>query len=422
MAHIVRTPTEIVLAAMDEFVNRSALTMRVRRDFDSKFGKEGNKVGDTINLRRPQRFESKNQRELNLQDIYQSTVPVRLNQNPNIGLEIDEIQQLLSIERLREDIIGPQASQIGNDVDFFLTGFYKQIWNSAGTPGTAISSLSPFMRAKRLMHDNGCPPDLQRSMVYSPGMEEAIVPALVALQNPQGAISEQYSEGEMRKASGMMWFMSQNIRTHTVGPLGGTPLVNGANQVATFNAATGEWEQSIITDGWTAAAARRLNDGDVIQFTGVHRVNPLNRQSTGLLQDFVVRGDVDSSAGGAATFTISPPIITEGALQTVDSAPADDAPILVYGLDATAQADIAGIETPVALAFHKSAIALAMGSLSMPPNKKGASIADPDMGVAMRWVRDWEIRSGLDLSRLEALFGGGMLRPEWCVRIHGANS
>lgn len=418
MAHRLVTPTQIDLAAMTEFKNNSALTMRVKRPFDARFGREGHKIGDTIDVRRPQRFESKEQRDLNLQDIYQSTVPVKLNKNRNIGLAIDEIQKMLSLERLREDIIGPQATQLANDVDFFLASMYKSVANVAGTPGTAITGLTPFLRANRILAENGCPQSVMRTMVYNPEMEESIVPALLALHNPQGQISNAFTEGEISRAARMSWVMSQNVAMHRIGPLGGTPAVHADSGGATAALdADGNYVQTLKTDGWTAAAALRLRKGDVIQIEGVKAVNPLSRQSTGRLQDFVLLADASSDGSGVATLELWPPIITSGALQTVDAAPAEDALISVFGKAAADQGDIADTDSPQALAFHKDAICMVMGHLPMPARKEGASIADKDMGISMRYVEDWDINSGTDKTRLEILYGGAVLRPEWVCRI-----
>ena len=62
----------------------------------------------------------------------------------------------------------------------------------------------------------------------------------------------------------------------------------------------------------------------------VYAVNPATKASTGRLQTFTVLADADSGAStGPAALTISPPIITSGAFQTVNSAPADNAAITV---------------------------------------------------------------------------------------------
>ncbi|MEG7795898.1 P22 phage major capsid protein family protein, partial [Listeria monocytogenes] len=77
------------------------------------------------------------------------------------------------------------------------------------------------------------------------------------------------------------------------GPLGGTPLINGASQGLINSGSTDNpfaLTTSLVTDGWTAAAAARLNQGDTFTIAGVFSVNPETKASTGVLQSFVVVG------------------------------------------------------------------------------------------------------------------------------------
>ena len=75
----------------------------------------------------------------------------------------------------------------------------------------------------------------------------------------------------MGLAGGFKFSMDQNINVHQVGPLGGTPAVNGAGQTGS----------TLNTNGWTAAAASRLKKGDIFTIAGVNAVNPQTRQTTG---------------------------------------------------------------------------------------------------------------------------------------------
>ena len=73
------------------------------------------------------------------------------------------------------------------------------------------------------------------------------------LQNVAG---KAYRKGRIGEVGGVDTYMSQNVPTFTTGPMGGTPLVNGATQNTTYDT-TGVNTQSLITDAWTAAAAAR---------------------------------------------------------------------------------------------------------------------------------------------------------------------
>ena len=180
----------------------------------------------------------------------------------------------------------PAVSALANTVDNDgLTRMYKQSWWTTGTPGTVPGSTGtlpfaanlPYMQATTKLTNYAVPVD-GRVAVLTPEMQQYLSAAQFLNFNPGGQISDFFRNGMFgRKALGIdEWFMDQNCATHTIGLLGGTPRINGANQTGT----------SINTDGWTASI-QVLNEGDVVQFAGTKTVNPQNRQSTGQLNDFV---------------------------------------------------------------------------------------------------------------------------------------
>jgi hypothetical protein len=98
----------------------------------------------------------------------------------------------------------------------------------------------------------------------------------------------------------------------------------------TYATAKDTWSQTLNTNGWTNSTTGILKAGDTFTIASVFSVHPGTKASTGRLQTFTVLADANSGAStGPAALTISPPIITSGAFQTVTAAPADDAVITV---------------------------------------------------------------------------------------------
>ena len=185
----------------------------------------------------------------------------------------------------------------------------------------------------------------------------------MALFNDQATQGRQLKTGMMATNLGLDFIMSQNLPTHTVGGLGGTPLINGANQGLINAGATDNnpyaATTSLITDGWTAAAANRLKRGDVFTIAGVFSVNPETKQSTGLLQQFVVTADAASDGSGNLTTTIYPAIIAGGAYQNVTARPADNAAITVL----TGSANTSYGQN---ILFHRDAFTLVTADMEVP--------------------------------------------------------
>jgi hypothetical protein len=124
-----------------------------------------------------------------------------------------------------------------------------------------------------------------------------------------------YRQGRIGEVGNVDTYMSQNAPTFTVGPLGGTPLVNGATQNTTYDL-TGANTQSLITDGWTAAAAAR-----VVKLVTCSPWPACSMSTRSPRQPSVPeavrcgKANGSSDGSGNLTLTIAPQIITSGAFQ-----------------------------------------------------------------------------------------------------------
>jgi hypothetical protein len=265
------------------------------------------------------------------------------------------------------------------------------------------NALLTYLQAQQKMNEEAAPRDNNRTIVYSPGMESQIIDTLKGLFQQSTAIAGQYEKGQMGRAIGADWYMDQNVKTQTIGALGGTPVVDGANQTGS----------SILTSGWTANAAI-LNAGDIIYFASVYAVNPQSFQSTGSLRGFVVTSNVTANGSGVATIPISANsglgIVTSGPFQNVTAAPANNAAITIFGTANTA--------TPQGLAFHKEAFAFACADLYEPKGvDMAARMSDDQLGMSIRMVRAYDINTDRTPCRTDILYGVATLYPELACRI-----
>jgi hypothetical protein len=307
----------------------------------------------------------------------------------------------LSIDKFSERFLQPAVATIANKIDYDGLNLYKDVASAVGTPATVPSALLTYLQAKQRLAEEAAPVDDQLSVVVTPEMEATIVNALDGLFQDSTEISSQYKKGLMGIAAGFKWYMDQNIRTHTSGvyTTGSTPLVNGASQTGS----------TIITDGWANSTAV-LTDGDVITFAGVNNVNPQNRQSTGVLKQFVVTAASSSDGSGNLTIPISPALTPSGQFQTCTASPANNAAVVPLGAEST--------DAPNGMAFHKDAFALGMARLPLPGGTDQAGQAsDEDSGLSIRIISDYDITTDNFISRLDVLYGWVTLYPELACRI-----
>lgn len=399
-ANTLLTISMITKEALRILENNLAFTKRVNRQYDDKFAVEGAKIGYVVNARKPVRYIVTTGQALQIQDATETQVPVTLTTQDHVDFQFSSADLALSVDDFKDRFLQPAVAALANKIDYNGLQLYTQVYNAVGTPGTVPNTLLTYLLAGVALDNNAAPQDDNRYVVITPKMQAYIVDALKGLFQQATAIAQQYVKGTMGTAAGFTWAMDQNCPTHTVGAQGGTPLVNGASQTGA----------SLITDGWTAAAANRLKAGDVFTIANVYGVNPQSRQSTGDLQQFVVTADTASDGSGNATIPISPSIITSGAFQTVNVAPADNAALTVLGAASTA--------TPQGLAFHRDAFTLVTADLPVPKGvDMGSRVSDKQLGISLRIVRAYDINTDQWPCRIDVLYGWASLRPELACRI-----
>lgn len=382
--------------------NNLTFTKGVNREYNDAYGIEGAKIGDTLNIRKPARFVGRTGTAIGIEDYTETSVPLQLSTQFGVDVTFTSKELLLSIDDFAARILKPASAAIANKIDRDGLSLYSSVFNSVGTPGTTPSALLTYLQAGAKLDFCATPRDGDRSLVIDPNAQASTVDALKGLFQSADQISNQYESGNMGKTAGFKWSMDQNIVTQTVGPLGGTPLVNGGSQVGS----------SLVTNGWTAAAAARLNAGDVFTVAGVFQINPQTRQSTGALQQFVVTANVSSDGSGNATIPISPAIVISGAFQTVSGSPATSAALTIVGA--------AGTVSPQNMAYHKDAFTFASADLQLPRGVDMASrVSSKQLGISIRMVRQYAISTDTFPCRMDVLYGWKAIYPELACRIQG---
>lgn len=401
------TNVKIANASLRSFKNNLVLGNNVNRSYSKEFAQTGGKIGDTFNIRLPNRYEVTTGAVLNIQPSVDSSIALQVATQKHVGLAFSSADRTMSMDRFQERIIDPAMIALANDVDYNLyANMYKAVANSVGVPSaTALpSTLKGFGQARSKIAKGGAPIDSLKAIVdYD--VEASLVNGLSGLFQAQDALSAQYKKGSMGMASGMDFYASQNVSAHTVGPLGGTPLTN-------YGSAYVAGAVTLVTDGWTSSAANRLKKGDSFTIAGVYAINPQTRQSTGSLKQLVALADADSDSGGNLTISIEG-LYASGPLQNVNALPADGAAILTFGAVSTYQ----NVICPQNLVFDKDAFALAFVDLEEVPGS--VVVRDEELGLSMRMWQQGDITNDRLITRIDVMYGFKCIRPEYACRVVG---
>lgn len=399
----------ITKEAMRVLHNNTVFLKRIDKQYDGRFAKSGAKIGDTLGIRRPLQFTVRSGSQVQVQDTTETKIPLTISNLKGVDWDFDDTDLALKIDDFSDRYLKPAMSRLGSELDLDALSMYQQVGNQVGTPGTAPNTARIYLDAGAKLDNFSAPRDNSRFAVINPEAQAATVDALKGLFQSSTKIAEQYDDGEMGTALGFRFGMDQNTRVHTVGPLGGSPAVNTPSTPAGIS--TG-WTQTgtLVTDGWTAAAANRVKAGDVFTIDSVFAVNPETKQPTASLMQFSVTANGDSDSGGNLTLTIEPAIITGGAYQNVDSVPANNALLTFTGTAST--------RYPINMSFHKDAFTFATADLQLP---KGMDMAARSQfeGISLRFLRGYDIISNRRICRFDVAYGYVAQRPEWACRIIG---
>ena len=411
MANTTLTASVVAKTALAILENELGVVKTLHRAHEEEFSNRvnGYKVGDEISIRRPADFTVRSGAAMSTQDVIEGKTTLKIDQQIGVDFQFTSTDLTLSVENMAERIMKPAMSNLINYMtNDCLTTMYKGIYNWVGTPGQIVNSFADFAKAPERL-DEMTVPTSDRTCVLSPADQWGMLGSQTALYI-QGAANSAYREGDLGMIGGIRTMMSQVVPTHTVGPLGGTPLVNGASQNVTYDTAKNTWSQSLITDGWTASAASRLKAGDVFTIAGVYMVNAKTKTATTILQQFVVTADVSSDGSGNLTASISPPIVTSGPHQTCSAAPADNAAITVLGSASTGYKQN--------MAYHKNTMALAIVPLEMPQAAYNGA-RESYKGMSVRVIPIYDGTNDINKWRLDLLYGRKVIDPRLAVRLSG---
>jgi hypothetical protein len=393
------TNAEITNESARVLVNELGLAKKLTRKYDDYFAQKGGKIGNTLNIRKPPRYAGRVGDAMQIEDATETSVPLVLTTKFGVDLAFSQTDLKLSIDEFSKRFVKPQLAKIANRVDFDCTLLYQSIYNTLGTPGTIPNAALTYLQVGQRMSEEAVPFE-DRFLCITPGMNASIVDALKGLFQAGDKIREQYNKGMMGTGLGFDWYLDQNIRSHKVGPLGGSPVVNGAGQTGS----------SLITSGWTAAAASRVKKGDVFT-VGINAVNPQNLQDTGALRQFVCTADGSSDGAGALTLQISPPIIISGPFATVTGSPANSAALTFLGA--------ANTVTPQGIAAHPDFATLAMVDLFLPSGGviDAHRAQSEELAVSIRFIEGYDINLDRNPTRTDVLYGVAPIYPELGCRI-----
>jgi hypothetical protein len=402
------TPTKIAKEALFQLENNCVLGANVHRQYKKEFVK----IGDSVTIRRPVKFLASDGATRVTQDVTELSTSITINKRKHVSWKFSTQDLTLTIEEYSERYIKPAMIALANKVDEDgCEVAAKNFYSSSGTPGTTPNAFSFLSSAAQKLDDGAVPDDGMRRIFFNPAARWAMANGMGGTGSG-GVFNADIVHGMVRR--GMLGqianfdiYGDQNVYRLQTGVRGGTPLTNG---VPANNAST------LVIDGATASVTNWARAGDVFTIAGVNAVNPISKQDTGVLQQFVVLAAANSDGTGNVTLSIAPNLINASgtnigaAYQTVSALPADNAALTFIGT--------ANTTYPQNLAFHENALALVTVPLELPDSAAFKARADW-RGYSIRVVKDYDIDADEEIIRLDIMYGWKAIYPDLGHRIWG---
>jgi hypothetical protein len=426
------TDAKITKEALSVLHNSLGFVKNINRDYDGQFARAGAKIGQSINVRLPNRYTVQQGPAIIPQATTETSVALTLNRQWVVPMTFSSAELTLSIDAFSDRYIKPAIAKLASHIDYdcykaAITGSFADsvavgggagpVNFSIGTPGTTpgttggsavallqYNSPAAYLNAGRILDINGVARDKSRTVCIDPAANASSVAGLSGLFNPQGILSTQYRNGLMGNALGFDFVMDQNVYALTAGTqLNTTP----ATMQATW--------ASGAAFSWTVDSSdntKTLKAGSTFTVADCYHVNPETQQSTGVLMQWVVTAAV-TLATGTNSISVSPtPIVAASGVANGNCsvAPTSGKAItMTSGTNATA--------SPVNLAFHKEAFVLGTADMEIPPDVQAHR--ETMDGISIRFLRQYNAMSDFSVYRFDVLGGFAVFRPECAVRIAG---
>jgi len=410
MPNTIATPLWVTKETARGYTNKLVALQHVNRTYDDQYRQSGAAVGNTVLARMPQRFTATDGQALQLQAIYDQTVPITLTNQKNVAFGYSSAQRTTELDQIRQRYTKPGASALAAASEvLFFQNVYRDIYSSVGTPGTTPSATLTYLQAGTKLTDLAT--DLEdRVAMLDPLAMQTIANTSSLLFMPN-VIQPKWSAGQFsgQNLGIASWYQDPLTPTHTTGTFTAcTPTVSSANQTGS----------SLSTGAW-ASGATTLKRGDVFTCVGCNSVNPVGYSDTGRLQQFVVTADCNDTSQNM-TISISPPIITSGQLQTVSASPTNGGAITVLGATSAVSGTLATTTSRQSFVYHPDAFAFVMADMYKPSAGCNSEVvSSKELGFSIRLVEQYQIGTDQNPSRLDILIGAATLQARLACRVWG---
>jgi hypothetical protein len=385
------------------------------KQFDASYNAshQNSKNGQTLRVREANKFTRRaGSRVMDVQDQNESTQTITVATQDGVDIRFNSAELAQSVSdykssEFKQRYIVPAVSSLVSAIDAdMLTQFTKDIYNQVGTAGTVVGSSSgdiSAIHAARARLNQGLAPKDDRSVQIDSVTMAAIANGNKGLFTPNQSVDKAFLEGYYGRIAGAEFY--ENERTWSATYI--------ADVTGTTDAA------ALVTDGGTAVDMHTTvaspTVGETFTIAGVYACHPETKASLGYLQQFVV---MTTSAGAA--IAVSPATFlglsaSTAAKQNVCSSTGAKLALTDFDSKTLTFGGAGSAVNRQNVMYHKNAFAFVTAELPLIAGENCSRMTKD--GLSLRVWQGADIRNDEVLLRIDILYGGKTLRPEWACRI-----
>jgi hypothetical protein len=397
----------LAMECLDLLENKRAVSQFFNTDYSKEF-KLKFPVGDTIRVPYPQRFTVARGLPYQPQAINRLHANISFLDPFQIAFDWDSAEQALKAPRGREkvsrEILGPAMEYARQSIDDACAFYaYQNAAGLAGILGTAPTTFDAVSAAAKQQMDEMGAPQNDRAMIISPAVNRALKSSSVSYFNPVTTLSKQWRTGLVGEADGFEFYTTNTLYRHTAGTTT-SPSVTSTMTV-----------DGTSTMTITCTTGNTFKAGDKFAVAAVKPTNPMTRRTYGTgTKTFTILADV-TAAASAATISFSPPMYGPGSqYQNVDALPVATAVITMWPGTSSPN----GLSGTIQLALQRNAFALVGVELEEPKTSSVELVSqkrDPDSGLAIRFIREWDGNLSRFINRFDWMIGLGSFYNDACA-------
>lgn len=359
------TPQIIAVEALRILTSNLVYRNLVHTDFDKEFTA---KVGDTVNTTKRTPIKSKNWlgASITVQDITETSVPVKLDRVRDTSVQVTSKEMTLSIRDFGKQVLEPIMLGMAQDIDSDIAAFIYGVAGTRNAKTASPTNLADIAGLAKVL-DNKKVPNTERSLVLCPDHKYAYALTDNLSKVSYAGDNETLREALLGKVYSLVTYMSQN-NPDTAATEAGTAT---AYKVATTAGST----TIAITDGTATTATIKKGDKFILK---------------GHMYEIAANVTLVSGAADAT--------ITEAAVETVTAT------------------SVVLVNKPTSVAFHKEAVAFVNRPLELPMGAAKAYVASAD-GFSVRVVVQYDNQAKKDVISVDCLYGIAELNKDMIVAL-----